>query len=470
MSKIIIVLISLMFVVPDALAQQEQSLAIIDPLPARTAESDREALRLMRNDKLDLVLPGAMRDNNVDMWIHVTRGQDPLMVQFGKTSGYLIFTDLGHKIERAHFGGSSGAVENIDVRGSENVARAFAGYNYDNSDPNQGYSVPEVYDEITEFIAERDPQTIAVNFSDFLVVSDGISHSQFLKLQEILGPKYSARIISAQNVINDFLVRRTSREVAAQVEILALARQRVLGNIRKIVPGVSRVRDVGASIIYSAVSSRSETRSRDYVLQRGDLFHGGYGGGSLGKYMDMDVDTKTYAYILREGESEMPEFLQEVYDLAIAGQKIMRPHMRVGMTGRESLAAMVKAMEDAGYIYTPFTDNGRKDSEMVRRVLANTDKPGFSIDNHSMINNRIETGEVEVDVRTEGTSMGPFRKFTHHLKIQEDHFFAFEYMVHKSIDERPGYPLMFNISNPQMITSKGVENIQMPNEGVILIK
>ncbi len=467
-SRILLFLIAVMLIVPNTFAQQGSS--FIDPLPARTAETDMEALRLMRNDKLDLVLPGAMRDNNVDMWIHVTRGQDPLSVQFGKTSGYLIFTDLGNKIERAHFGGTSGAVENIDVRGSGNVARAFAGYNYDNSDPSQGYSVPEVFDEITEFVAERDPQTIAVNYSDFLPVSDGISYTQFLKLQKILGPKYSSRIISAERVISDFLVRRTSREVAAQVEILALARQRAVTNIRNIVPGKTRVRDVGANVLYSAVSSMSETRSRDYVLQRGDLFHGGGGGGTLGKYMNMGVDTKTYAYILREGETEAPEFLQEVYGLAIAGQRIMRPHMRVGMTAGESLAAMVKAMEDAGYIYTPFSDKGSGDYEMLRKALANTDKPGFSIDNHSMINNRVATGEVEFDIRTEGASMAPFRKFTHHLRIQENHFFAFEYMVHKNIAERPGYPLAFNISNPQIITSKGVENIQVPNEGMILIK
>ena len=422
----------------------------------------------MRNDKLDLVLPGAMRDNNVDMWIHVTRGQDPMSIQFGQTSGYLIFTDLGDRIERAHFGGSAGAVEKIDVRGSENVARAFAGYNYDNSDPSQGYSVPDVFDEITEFVAERDPQTIAVNYSDFLVVSDGISYTQFLKLQKILGPKYSTKIVSAENVINDFLVRRTSREVAAQVEVLALARQRDLEVLSKVVPGITMAREANASINYSAVSDRSETRSRDYILQRGDLFVGG--ADAEGSYMDFDIDTKTYAYILKEGETEVPDFLQEVYDLAIAGQWIMRPHMRVGMTGGESLAAMVKAMEDAGYIYTPFSDKGGGDYEMVRRVLANTNKPGFSIDNHSMGNNNIDTREVEWDVRTEGTSMGPFRAFTHHLKIQENHLFAFEFMVHKNIAERPGYPLAFNISNPQIVTSKGVEFIQPPNEGIFLIK
>ncbi len=478
--RVLILLLSVIFAVPNVNAQRGRD--IVDPLPQRTPETDREALRLMRNDKLDLVLPGAMRDNNVDMWIHVTRGQDPLIMQFGQTSGYLIFTDLGDRIERAHFGGSAGAIENIDVWGSEDVARAFAGYNYDNSDPSQGYSVPDVFDEITDFVVERDPQTIAVNYSDFLPVSDGISYTQFLKLQTILGPKYSARIISAERVISDFLLRRTSREVAAQVEILALARQRSKQRLSQVIPGVTTAGEIGARIYYSAVNTPDKTVPKsqpdirrflndpDYVLQRGDLFVGGGGGGPLGSYMGFGVDTKIHAYILREGESKVPNFIQEVFDLAIAGQWIMRPHMRVGMTAGESLAAMVEAMEGAGYIFTPFSDIGEKDYKMIQRVLANTDKPGFSIDNHSMINNAIDTREVEFDTRTEGPSMAAHRTFTHHLKIQENHLFAFEYMVHKKIAERPGYPLAFNISNPQIITSKGVEFIQPPNEEIFIIK
>ena len=176
----------------------------------------------------------------------------------------------------------------------------------------------------------------------FLPVADGISHTQYLKLEKILGPTYSQRIISSENVINDFLVRRTSREVAAQVEVLALARQRVLELLSKVVPGETTARDAHARVLYSAVSDRTESNSRDYVLQRGDLFYSGADAG--GTYMDFDIDTKTYAYISRDGETEVPQFIQEVYDLAIAGQWIMRPHMKVGMTGGESLAAMVKAI------------------------------------------------------------------------------------------------------------------------------
>ena len=69
--------------------------------------------------------------------------------------------------------------------------------------------------------------------------------------------------------------------------------------------------------------------------------------------MDFGTDTKTYAYILKEGETSVPKTIQYAFDQAIKGQWIMREHMKVGMTAGQSLDAMVKAMEKAGYIYTP---------------------------------------------------------------------------------------------------------------------
>jgi len=465
-ARVFVFLISVMFTAPDAIAQRGGD--TFNPLPQRTVETDREALRLMRNDKLDLILPGAMRDNDVDMWIHIGRSGDLMRRFFGSTSGYLIFTDLGDRIERAVFGGSQGAVENIDVRGSFNLTRAFSGYNYNNSDPRQGFSVPEVYNEITDYVAKHDPQTIAVNFSDWLPVADGISHSQYLKLESILGSRYSARIVSAEKVINDFLVRRTSREVAAQVEMLALARQSLKKLISGIIPGETSAGYVDAQVLYSASGAisgnetfESATGFRNYILQRGDYFYSDFG--NRGSYMGFGVDTKIHVYILREGETKVPDFIQKVFDKAIAGQWILRDHMKVGMTGGESLDAMVKAMEEEGYIYTPFMDNGTEDYMMIQKALANTDKPGFSIDNHSM-------GNIRGDIRSEGTSMAAFRVNTLNLKIQENHLFAFEYMVHMNIAERPGFPLSINVSNVQIITSKGVEFIQPPNEEIILIK
>ncbi len=130
--------------------------------------------------------------------------------------------------------GHSGAVENIDVRGSLEITRAIEGYDYRTQDFT-------IYDELREFVAERDPQTIAVNTSDWLAVADGISHSQYVKLEKILGSKYSARIVSAENVITDFRVRRIQREVVAFTNATEIHRQILEHALSRevIIPGVT---------------------------------------------------------------------------------------------------------------------------------------------------------------------------------------------------------------------------------------
>jgi len=175
--------------------------------------------------------------------------------------------------------------------------------------------------------------------------------------------------------------------------------------------------------------------------------------------MGFEVDTKIHVYILREGETEPPDFIQNAWNLGKKAQAIIRPHVRIGMSAGESLAAMVSALEEAGYIHTPFTDIGTEDYKIIQRALANTDKPAFYLDLHAIGN----SGDI-------GPSMATFRPDTHRLKIQENHLFAFEYAVHTNIAERPGYPISINFSNPQVVTSRGVEWIQPPNDEIILIR
>ena len=462
-----------------------------------TSASGGEVLRLIRREKLDLILPGAMRDNNVDMWIHVTRhgDPDPLAHYFGNTYGYLVFTDLGDRIERAAFG-SGGSVPDIDVRGSDAFARTISSYG-------RGYQMAfgygdEVYDEFTAFVAERDPQTIAVNTSEWLAEADGISHTSYLKLMRTLGPKYAERVVSAENLITDFAVRRTVREVAEQINNLEAARQLQQAALARIEPGRTTIREIttwareeaykrhlagfstwgrgGIRLYYTAVSedppyppdARYWIWHGDYVFQRGDFFAFNVGV----RYLGFGTDTKTHAYILREGETAPPESIQKLFDLAVAGQWIMRPHMRVGMTAKESLDAMVAAMEEAGYLYTPFVNSGIQgigrtpdgarnlDYVIIQEALGDSDQPGFAIDNHA---------HGSIGTSTLGPSMANFRADRHHLVIQENHIFAFEYMLHMNIPERPGFPLAINFSNPQIVTSKGVEWLQPPNERIVLI-
>jgi hypothetical protein len=427
-------------------------------------------LRLIRNDKLDLILPEVMREHGIDMWIHVTRAgdPDPMQYEFGNTHGYLVFTDLGDRIERAMFGGvfyGSGAVEKIEVEASTELSRAISGYDFGNVDF-------AVYDEIREFVAARNPKTIAVNFSEWLAVADGISHTQYKQLERILGPDLSSRIVSAERVITDFRSRRVALEVAVQAMTLEMARQRVVELADSIVPGVTTLGDIDdGRLYYSAVSelrhppmATAWLRDRNYVLQPGDFFAFGTGA----ELFDLDfasfgVDTKAHGYILREGETAVPESLQRAWDNGKRAQGIMRDNIRVGMTAGESLAAIVAAMEAAGYVYTPFTDDPFDDYRMIQEYLGDGDAPGFYMDLHAMGNNG-------GDLVTVGPGIAPFRRDRDHLVMHPNHIFAFEYAVHTNLPERPGFPITINFSNPQVLTPNGVEWIQDPNYGIFLIQ
>lgn len=467
------------------LAASAAMLASASAQTLQTAADRAEVLHLIRREKLDLVLPGAMGDNDVDMWIHVVRDgdPDPLAAHFGPAYGYLVFTRSGDRVERALFGGG-GHPDFFDHFGSREIAMAVEGYGY----PDIDFSV---YDELYEYVAARDPRTIAVNSSPWLAIADGISHSEYTKLERILRPDYAARIVSAENLITDFRVRRTAREIGAFVEALELHRQVLERALSRevITPGATTLRDVGEwvreefarrglvrghemgvsipRILYSAVSEpidppdvRWWIHHDDYVIRRGDFMTFDV---SV-RYLDyFATDYKRNAYVLREGEESVPESIQRAYDRAIAAREIMRPEIRAGRTAGEVLAAAATAMEREGYVYTPFNDIGTEDYVRVQRALADTDAPGFSIDFHSQGNN----GGSLV---TLGPSVAPFRTDRAHLVIQPNHFFSFEYMVHSNLPGRPGFPISINIEGNHIVTERGVEYLHPPNERILIIR
>ncbi len=482
-SRVLVFLISVMFTVPFASAQPG----------VHTAKTGSKILDLIRKEKIDLILPGAMRDNNVDMWIHVTRAgdPDPMFPEFGSTSGYMIFTDLGDRIERASFSGGfggSGALD-FDIHGSRELSRAITGYDYNTQD----FSV---YNELTEFVAERDPQTVAVNFSDWLAIADGISYTQYLKLEKILGPKYSKRIVSAEKVITDFRSRRILREVTLMTNALEIHRQileRALSN-EVITPGVTTLEDVGwwvkeqffkrgltrgyrrgagtPVVLYSDVSDQpgirglptsrgsfSSSNSPQYVLQRGDFLQFDNGV----RYLDyFSTDYKRNAYIMRKGETRVPKSLQRAFDRAIEARKIIRKQIQVDKTAGEILSNITEALKDADYLYTPFSDRSPDDYINLQKVLANTDKSGFFVDLHSQGNN----GGTLVTV---GPSISPFRSDRDHLPVQENHLFSFEFVISTNIPERSGYPIVINIEGNHIVSGRGVEFLHPPNEKILLI-
>lgn len=191
---------------------------------AQVKRSWWETLNVIRNDKLDMVLPKAMRDNAIDMWIHVMQQwrPDPMSADFGIFppgfyGGYLVFTDRGgDRIERAVLGNDEGLLRMsgaYDIHGSE--------------------------DDLRDFIVERDPKRIGVNMSDKISVANGLSYTGYFRLAETLGEKYAGRMVSVEKLIADFRSRRVASEIAFFAGVGELTRElleRALSN-EVIIPG-----------------------------------------------------------------------------------------------------------------------------------------------------------------------------------------------------------------------------------------
>jgi len=199
---------------------------------SRKTEAMVDTLNVIRGEKFDFVLPQAMRENNIDMWIHVMGTKnveegnlDPLRLDLGGNTGYFIFTDIGkERIERAAFGSIE---ESVEKSGAYDIVKG------DISDKQLGL-----------FVAERDPKRIAVNFSDWLAVADGISYTDYRRLANALGKKYKNRIVSAENVITDFRTRRVMSEIVFFGELCKKTVEVMESAFDTVVPGKTTLKDL----------------------------------------------------------------------------------------------------------------------------------------------------------------------------------------------------------------------------------
>ncbi len=421
------------------------------------ARARYEWMKMIQKEKLNLVLPGAMRDHDIDMWIHVaTEGlPDILAHDIGAyphwsvtdTLNFFIFTDRGgDRIERAVLGGS-GDRELYDIFGHEA--------------------------DLGEFVAERDPDRIAIEISDWLPASNSLQYTAYHRMMKFLGEKYADRVVSAERFMMDFRVRRVQSEVLAYGHMAEIQRRIMEEAYRRIVPNVTTREDLGWWVqdqlmehnlitVSRGPSAPGVTQSGVPREEHGDVYRrGDFLGWDFGiTYLNFGTDYKRYGYILKEDEVDVPAGLKKAWERAQIARDILRKAIYVGQTGGETLEKMVSGLEDADYIYTPFTDIGSLDRVLVS-AIGDSEQSGVSVDCHPVGNN----GRSEFAV---GASMAPFRPYRRQFTIQENHLFSLEFMVHTWVPEWSRV-LSINLEDNSVVTNKGVEPLYPFNEEIIII-
>jgi len=425
-------------------------------IQAQEVRKRLETLNLICKEKLDIILPKAMRENNIDMWIIVNKfgHSDPLSEDVGgggpsdkwshgEFLGYLVFTDRGgDRIERAALG----------ARGNRSL-----------------YDIFGETKDLRKFVAERDPKRIAVNMSEKVGVADGLSYTCYLSLIKDLGEKYVKRLVSAEKLVCEFRSQRVLSEVVAFANACELTRKiedRALSN-EVITPGVTTLADVawwlkeqhwayglGSTLRLPAVFIRypedpygSEITSNDYhIIQGGDLVQIDWGV----RMMNFSTDIKRIAYVLREGETAVPPDIQNAFEAALKARDIMRKNIKPGRTGAETIEILYRKLEEAGFVRMEHEDQ-----------MTDLDHIEVNIGMHSVGN--------------QGHGAGPAiwaeKPFRHELEIKPTNFLAFEFMLYFPVPGwKRGKKRYIAIEEDVIITENGVECPYPMIERILLIR
>jgi hypothetical protein len=171
-------------------------------------------------EKFDMIVPQVMRERGIDMWMHIVRTNDldPLGHIFGCDEGIFIFTDRGEdRIERAFFGYDTEKVERskaydlimkpkmkIPLEAFPTYRMFLMHFYMAGGREWPGGEKTELdfrFQGLDEFVAERDPKKIAVNYLEEVgsavlyeiprLRPDGISHTDYNLLVKKLGDKYA---------------------------------------------------------------------------------------------------------------------------------------------------------------------------------------------------------------------------------------------------------------------------------------
>ena len=307
--------------------------------------------------RLERLLPDLMRQEGFDMWIVICRenNEDPVFTSlvpfttmYASRTSILVFTDTG-----------PGGLERLTV------SRAGIGQYYKAAwDPDR----TDQWTRLGEIIKERSPKKIGINESDTFNYGDGITATLKKKLLAAVPAEMQSRIQPAERLAIRWLERRTPDEMEVYPHIVAIGHAIVAEAFSRtvITPGVTttddvvwyfreRSRQLGLTNWFQPSVDIQRPRDTPYgqstVIHRGDLLHCDFGI----EYLKLCTDTQEMAYVLKDGEADVPKGLQTAFAKGNRLQDIHLAEMRVGLTGNAILAAILKRARAEGLQASVYT-------------------------------------------------------------------------------------------------------------------
>lgn len=330
------------------------------PLRERAEIEDR-----ILAERLDTVVPMLMRREGIDAWILIAReyNEDPVLKTMlpatwlnARRRTVLMFIDHG------------------DSRGVERmaVARYAVGDLFPGVwDPDQQ---PDQWQRIADILEEADPARIALNFSENYALADGLTYTEQRALQAALPARLQNRLQSAEALAVGWLETRIESEMEIYRDVMTVAHDIIREGFSAevITPGVTttddlvwwfrqRVQDLGLDTwFHTSIETERSQRSLEEIaasdldpdiLYKGDHIHIDFGI----SYLNLQTDTQQNAYILRDDEDDVPDYMKLALEEGNRLQDILTGNFRVGRSGNDILARSLQQAREEGLnpiIYT----------------------------------------------------------------------------------------------------------------------
>ncbi len=224
-----------------------------------------------------------------------------------------------------------------------------------------------IKEPLIEVISEKDPVSIAINYSEDNVMADGLTYGSFLTLKKILeNTPYLERLISSEPILSALRGRKSKTELE-RIKFAIQETEKLYKEIWDFLrPGltekqvhnfvVKRMEELGylpawdiemCPSVFTGVPEEGEahTGPTDKVIERGHVLNMDFGL----KISDYCSDLQRTWYILREGETAPPDEVikgfNAVRDAIIESAKAIRP----GMEGREIDAIARNLIVERGF-------------------------------------------------------------------------------------------------------------------------
>lgn len=281
------------------------------------------------------------RDTDIDLWMVIDKESellsDPVMdyiVGVGFTwLSFFLFFKSGEKYA---------IVGNLDIEKTKRLGLFDEVFSYKNT--------PK--DDLLKLLNRFNPKSIALNYSVDSPSADGLTYGKYLKLLELLGGSgFNDRFVSAEGIISKLRGRKSQEEVRRIKKAIDITLD-IYGKIsQNVKPGMTE-KEVAAFITGerlktgllpaweedhcpSVFAGPQETGAHSgptgNVLKRGEVFNTDFGV-IYDKYCS---DLQRTWYILKDGESVVPESVQKGFDTIVESIRLSFEALKPGVRGND---------------------------------------------------------------------------------------------------------------------------------------